>query len=487
MKVVERRKPLGRISARRPAAARLAAADEPVAPLAAPLPPGPDTRVRITEEYARHVARDAFFWAWPMLDMYNRRLACAPVSDLARAGALAVAPLNRLAMRADFLPPGQRSIACPDQDAVRGIGMAALDLSPVVIQVPEFGQRFWTYHVIDLRTDRIAKLGRTHATRPGFYLLAGPGWNGDVPRGIVEVFRAPTATALVAARVFQDDTPEDNFAAQRALGEVAVYPLAEFDGRMKRRDWGKLREAGAGAAGGEESPPVAPESIVEQLAAVLADAPPLRGEEARYAQARAVLAAAEVDARIRQAMIEGAREAHERLVKPLFQFRGHGERLPHHWSTLPNAASFGTDYFARTAAARSNLLGGACDEVKHFYLDLDAGGERLNSAHRYTLAFAKGQAPPVQSHWTLSIYDEQHFFVANSIDRFCLGTRTRDLRHAADGSLTVFVQSSMPTDPGQRPNWLPAPVGDFSLHVRAYWPLQAAIDGTWTPPAVVKV
>jgi hypothetical protein len=115
------------------------------------------------------------------------------------------------------------------------------------------------------------------------------------------------------------------------------------------------------------------------------------------------------------------------------------------------------------------------------------GGERLNSAHRYTLTFAKGQAPPVQSHWSLSIYDEQHFFVANSIDRFSLGTRTRDLRFAADGSLTVFVQSSMPTDPGQRPNWLPAPVGDFSLHVRAYWPLQATVDGTWTPPAVARI
>jgi hypothetical protein len=39
------------------------------------LPPGPDTRVKITEEYAKLVVRDAYFWAWPMINIYNRRQA----------------------------------------------------------------------------------------------------------------------------------------------------------------------------------------------------------------------------------------------------------------------------------------------------------------------------------------------------------------------------------------------------------------------------
>lgn len=38
-------------------------------------PPGPDVRVKITAEYAKHVGRDAYFWAWPMMNIYNRRLA----------------------------------------------------------------------------------------------------------------------------------------------------------------------------------------------------------------------------------------------------------------------------------------------------------------------------------------------------------------------------------------------------------------------------
>jgi hypothetical protein len=30
------------------------------------MPPGPDARVKITEEYAKHVVRDVYFWAWAL-------------------------------------------------------------------------------------------------------------------------------------------------------------------------------------------------------------------------------------------------------------------------------------------------------------------------------------------------------------------------------------------------------------------------------------
>jgi len=111
----------------------------------------------------------------------------------------------------------------------------------------------------------------------------------------------------------------------------------------------------------------------------------------------------------------------------------------------------------------------------------------LNTANRYVVTFAKGQTPPVNGFWSLSIYNEFHFFVANQINRFSVGTKNKGLKYAADGSLTIYVQSKAPTDEVQRANWLPAPEGDFSLYVRAYWPKTAVTDGTWTPPPVHKV
>src|SRR5215471_18674481 len=161
--------------------------ETPVAPSptwATGMPSGPDPRIKITEAYARLVARDAFFWAWPMVNIYNRRLACkqAPQPGLMN-GVIPFAPLNFLAMLHDYVEPNQRWVACPNQDVVYGAGVVALDKSPVVVQVPDFGKRFWVYQAVDLRTDSFVQLGAMYGTKPGFYLLVGPTWKGDVLKG----------------------------------------------------------------------------------------------------------------------------------------------------------------------------------------------------------------------------------------------------------------------------------------------------------------
>ena len=110
--------------------------------------------------------------------------------------------------------------------------------------------------------------------------------------------------------------------------------------------------------------------------------------------------------------------------------------------------------------------------------DLDAIGGRLNGTNRYTVTFAKDQTPPVNGFWSLTLYNEHHFFAPNEMKRFSLGTKNKNLKYNSDGSLTLYVQAD-PPPAAQRDNWLPAP--------RAYWPRTAVSDGTWTPPAVQKV
>ena len=448
--------------------------------------PGPDVRVKITEEYAKLVARDAYFWAWPMINIYNRRLVFSQIKEPIRSGPLVFAPLNYNAMFSDYVDPAERAVACPNQDVVYGLASFALDLSPVVVQVPDYGDRFWVYQIVDCRSDSFVQIGKMYATTPGFYLLVGPNWQGEVPKGITKVFRSSTNTGFGVPRVFQDDTAEDKKAIQSVLPFVMFYPLSEFDGKMKSKDWLKMPKAQAQKSGEEETKWVLPEKFVDQLPLVLDDVPPLPGEEARYAQIRAVLAIAQVDPKIKAAMTEAAIEAEEQLVKPLFQFRNYGQHLPDNWTTISNEAAFGTDYFTRTAVAKSNIFVNSPNETKYFYQDLDVNGDRLNSANRYTVTFPKDGTPPVNGFWSLSIYNEHHFFVANKINRFSVGTKNKDLQFAKDGSLTVYVQAHEPTDPVQRANWLPAPEGDFSLYVRSYWPKVEVTDGSWSPPPVKK-
>ena len=135
-----------------------------------------------------------------------------------------MAPLNRLTMLTDYIAPEERLVACPNQDVVYGAGLLALDTSPVVIQVPDFGDRFWVYQVVDTRTDSFASLGKMYGTTPGFYLLVGPNWRGEMPKGITKVFRATTNTGNVIPRVFQDDTPADKLAIQDVLAGIMMYP-----------------------------------------------------------------------------------------------------------------------------------------------------------------------------------------------------------------------------------------------------------------------
>lgn len=452
--------------------------------LAASMPSGPVEDTKITEAYARLVARDTYFWAWPLVNMANRRAAYSRIPEKMYAGAAPMAPLNELTMLTSYFPPDVHVVACPNQDVVYGGGLLALDKSPVVVQVPDFGDRFWVYQVVDSRTDSFAQIGKMYGTMPGFYLLVGPNWEGAVPRGITKVFRASTSTGNVVPRIFMDDNAEDQAAIQDALRGVMMYPVDQYDGTMKTTDWNNLKKVQGAEEGDSETPWVIPNKFFDALPQALTDTPPLPGEEARYAQALAVVEAAKQNPALRAAIDDETSKADAELITPLFQFRNYGIQLPHHWSTTNNTAAFGTDYFTRTAVAKSNIFVNAPNETKYFYQDLDATGKRLNGTNSYTVTFSKNATPPVNGFWSLTLYNEHHFFAPNAINRYSLGTKNKTLRYNADGSLTIYVQANSP-GPDRVSNWLPAPAGgDFSLYIRSYWPKAAIADGSWTPPPV---
>jgi hypothetical protein len=200
-----------------------------------------------------------------------------------------------------------------------------------------------------------------------------------------------------------------------------------------------------------------------------------------------VLTAAANEPKLQEVLKQAATEAETQLVEPLFEFRNYGLPLPYNWTTQNNGAEFGVDYFTRTAVAKSNIFVNKPNETKYFYQDLDEAGGRLNGANRYTVTFAKDATPPVNGFWSLTLYNQHHFFEPNEIKRYSVGTKNKTLKHNADGSLTIYVQADPPAD-DKRANWLPAPKqADFSLFMRAYWPKVAVIDGSWTPPPAKRV
>jgi len=458
----------------------------PIATTAAQVP-GPAPGTAMTKPYVQAVARMAYFWGWPLVNAANRALTFSKAPEPGLMGGVIPVAYNRLAMLTGYIAPEQHFIACPNQDVAYGAGFFDLDKEPAVFQVPDFGDRFWVYALYDGRTDEFSEIGKQYGTKPGFYLMVGPNWKRETPAGIIAVVRSSTRFAFAVPRIFMDDTPEDHTAIQPVLSQINFYPLSEFDGKLKTTDWTKLPHFPAPAPTGKgEAKWVNPDTFSEELPAVMKQVPPLPGEEALYAWIGSLLDAATKDAKIKTTFKETAAEAEREMITPFLQWRYDGRPAGNGWNSPVNNAEWGTDYLNRTGTAKSNMYDNRPEETKYIYTDDDSEGQQLNGQNTYAVTFAKGEVPPVKGFWSLTLYDAEHFFHSNPLNRYSLGTKNKTLKYNADGSLTLYAGTKSP-GADKESNWLPAPDGPFSLYIRAYWADRPILDGQWKPPAVTRV
>jgi hypothetical protein len=449
--------------------------------------PGPPPGTLMTKAYVQSAGRTAYLWGWPLVNMASRAASFSKAPEPILLGGIVPVAFGRNAMLTGYVSPEETFVTCPNQDVVYGSGFFALDKEPIVFQVPDFGDRFWVYPLYDARTDEFSEIGKQYGTKPGFYLIVGPDWKGDAPAGISAIVRSSTALAFVIPRIFMDDTEEDRKAIQPLINQVVFYPLSEFDGKMKTKDWSKLPHFPAPESGGKgETKWVNPETFFDELPAVMKSVPPLPGEEALYNWIGSLLVAAAKDTEIKQTLKETAIASERELIDPFFQWRYNGRPTGNGWNSPVNNAKWGTDYLNRAATAKSNMFDNRPEETKYIYTDDDSQGKQLSGRNSYEITFAKGQLPPVKGFWSLTLYNDLHLFHPNALKRYSLGTKNKTLKYNADGSLTLYADAKSPGKDKEN-NWLPAPDGAFSLYIRAYWSESAILDGTWKPPNVVMV
>jgi hypothetical protein len=437
-------------------------------------------------EYVKTIGRMAYVWGWPMVNSHNRRATITQAPEPGKLGGVVpVAPRGYLSLLNDYVLPNQGFVACPNQDVVYGTIFAALDEESVVVQVPDFGDRFWVYALYDARTDQFGHMGKAYETKPGFYLLVGPNWDGVVPEGITEVMQSSTEFCFAGPRIFLNDTDEDRAEIQPILNQINGYPLAEYDGEMKIKDWSKTPSFPTPPSEGENKW-VVPELFFDQLPGVMDLVPPLPGEEALYASIRQVLQAAERDPEVKKALLEVAIETEEKVIGPLFLWKHNGIPAGVGWNRSYNNAEWGYDYLMRTSTARSNMFDNRPNETQYFYTDGDSNGGQLDSKNLYAVTFANGELPPVNGFWSLTLYNEHHIFTPNDLGRYSLGTKNEDMKFNEDGSLTLYAGANPPGGDMDN-NWLPAPGETFSLYIRCYWGKEAILDRSWTPPKIEKI
>ena len=160
-------------------------------------------------------------------------------------------------------------------------------------------------------------------------------------------------------------------------------------------------------------------------------------------------------------------------------------RVANGWGMNTDTMGVYGNYYLKRALVAQLGLGANLPEDAIYPLNLaDFNGNPLDGANNYTIHFDKEQIPPVQAFWSITLYDNAGFQVANPINRFAVSS-WMPFTFNPDGSLDLYFQNDSP-GADKEANWLPAPKGPYNLTMRLYAPKSEALTGKWNPPPVVK-
>jgi hypothetical protein len=239
--------------------------------------------------------------------------------------------------------------------------------------------------------------------------------------------------------------------------------------------------------------PAGPLAFYEQLGRFLRDDPPPASDAGLLGMFRRIglsvekgFDGASLDAATKRGL-ERALKAGEEIV--IARAKQAGKRV-NGWDMPPveSTGTWGTDYLLRAAIAWQSIFVNNPAEMYYPVALVDGAGRPLDgSKNRYVLRFEKGQLPPVEAFWSVTLYDAaERLMVENPIHRYAIGDRTPGLKYEPDGSLTLYIQRDSPGKERES-NWLPAADGRFFLMLRAYLPKEAMLDGSYRVPAVERV
>jgi hypothetical protein len=434
---------------------------------------------------ARAIAKEAYIYSFPMVDSYRIQYAYF----VNRENPEFKAPWNQIRNIPRVFTPEDKAVQTPNSDTP--YSMAGLDLraEPIVLTVPSIEkERYFSVQLIDLYTHNFDYLGsRATGNGGGSFLIAGPGWKGETPKGVTKVIRSETEIVLAAYRT-QLFNPSDLDNVKKVQDGYKVQPLSAFLGQS----------APKAAPVIDFIKPLTPEQQKTSLEVfnivnfVLQFCPTHPSEKelmARFAKigvgAGKTFNASKLSPEVKAAMEQGIADAWAAFA----EFKKQADA-----GTVTAGDVFGTreylknNYLYRMTAAVLGIYGNSKQEAMYPMYSVDADGQKLDGANRYTLRFAPGQLPPVNAFWSLTMYElPASLLVANPLNRYLLNSpMLPQFKRDADGGLTLYIQNESP-GADKEPNWLPAPKGPFIMFMRLYWPKAEAMNGTWKQPPLQRV
>lgn len=447
----------------------------------------------LTPEEATQIAREAYIYGFPLILNYKTMYDYAIDKDAPEYKG----DFNQISSTARVYTPEDRAIITPNSDTPYSFTWVDLRAEPVVYTIPEIEQqRFYQVQFIDLYTHNFAYIGSVATGNvPGNYMLTGPDWTGDIPSGITAAISSETQFILSIHRT-QLFAPDDIDRVIEIQEGYKVEPLSAFLGTItppaaavvEFPKWKEGAELGAGS--------------LEYLDFMLTLVRTPKEEQALMARLSRIglgdgtaFELQNFTPEIQQALEVGVQQGMEAIqafkevaaLDPLASAKIFGTRAFLNESAKEN---YDLDdlFMLRAVAAQAGIYGNSGDEAIYPTYFVDGDCVPLDaSTSSYTMTFAKGDLPPVEAFWSLTMYDgKTQLLIDNPLDRYLLNSPMMDqFVLNDDGSLTLYLQKESPGEQLES-NWLPAPDGPFYATLRLYGPKAEVLEGEWVSPPLVK-
>jgi hypothetical protein len=419
-----------------------------------------------------------------LMDVTRRVMTAVSKADGHRA------PVNQFAHMRAFPDHTFTAIVTPNVDTLYSSAWLDLSSEPIVLSVPEIRDRYYLMPFLDAWTNVFAVPGtRTTGNARADFIVRGPHRPGRLPEGMNPI-ESPTDMVWLIGRT--ETRGKDDYATVHglqdryrltplsALDQPSAPPAAEAIGSdvdVKTPPAEQVARMGAGTFFGRLN------RLMKGNPPAAADAPAM----ARFATIGVVpdrlFDPQRMDPAVSARLAASVRAGHARILAGTRTTTG---TTVNGWRVMPShTGSFGTDYLWRAVVAMVGLGANLPADAMYPQARVDGEGQPLTGDHRYVVRFPKGQLPPVNAFWSLTVYDVRQALVRNPIDRYAIGDRSR-LRFDGDGSLTLYLQHASPGGPHEL-NWLPTPAGSFNVVMRLYWPKPEIVEGTWKMPPVERV
>lgn len=440
---------------------------------------------KILQEWTHSLAIQAATWGAPLVTMYALRHHDA-------MGPHAKAPPNKIWRMEDISTPAlaeEAGYVTPNVNVIYGFGFLDLREEPIILEVPDSHNLYYMVEIVDMWSNAFAYVGgKSTGYKGGKFALVGPDWQGTLPTGAQRI-DCPTPWILLQPRVHAyREGKMDLAGAKKVLEQIQItslttkpvynypapvptdpsQPVSALSYKDPLQFWELLM-----VAMNENPPPQ------DQISALLPMFKPL-GIELGKPWDRSKLAPQVVTV-----MRQAAQEIGHLLAHLPFGTLYEGAFIPP--ATIGNP---GTDYETRAIVARVGLTANTPYEAIYWMYSLDKTGSPLTGSKKYTLTFKQEPLFYQPGFWSITMYDaENNYTVANSLDRYMLGSDTPDLKKNSDGSFTLYLQSESP-GADKESNWLPTPPGPFYLTPRVYAPKPETIRilsdvSAWPIPAVI--